>query len=142
MKVRKMLNFSATKDQALYDSMSLVGCQIIPIDLNFPLIQIRVNGSCKCCCLTHYFTQQYFLVFLFKFTYKLVNKGDFLKLFKLYLLRYSNDSFRSLFLCIKREWKYTMMFSHLHSFKEMDCTKSLYVWLLNFQKFCLPSKFI
>ena len=35
MKVRKMLIFSATYEWVLQDSMSLVGSQIIPIDLNF-----------------------------------------------------------------------------------------------------------
>ena len=37
MKVRKMIIFSATYKQVLWDSMSLAGCQLIPIDLNFHL---------------------------------------------------------------------------------------------------------
>ena len=37
MKVRKMVIFSATWEQVLKDSMSLAGCQIIPIDRDFPL---------------------------------------------------------------------------------------------------------
>ena len=37
MKVRKMLIFGAAYEQVLSDSMSLAGCQIILIDLNFHL---------------------------------------------------------------------------------------------------------
>ena len=37
MKVGKMLIFSTIFEQVLLDSISLAGCQIIPIDLNFHL---------------------------------------------------------------------------------------------------------
>ena len=37
MKARKMFIFRATKGHFLEDSMSLAGCQIKPIDVNFHL---------------------------------------------------------------------------------------------------------
>ena len=46
MKARKVLIFRATKGHLLLDSMSLSGCQINPIDVNFHIqISLEIFGK-------------------------------------------------------------------------------------------------